>query len=158
MGGARPRRRPREANDGQEGGGFQTLLGLLPIILFFILPMITSLFSGSSSTPSGPRMVYDNPIHPYTERRTTPNFGVEYFVNPADVAKYSNDKFNRLDVKAERNLIVHLRNECESELMYKQRLLDAAQGWFYQDPEKMAVAESYTMPSCERMRYLGIDR
>lgn len=103
-------------------------------------------------------MVYDNPIHPYTERRTTPNYGVEYFVNPADVAKYTNDKFNRLDLKAERNLIVHLRNECESELMYKQRLLDAAQGWFYQDPEKMAIAESYNMPSCERMRYLGIDR
>lgn len=160
MGGARPRRRPREGAQGQqEGGGFQTLLGLLPILLFFILPMITSFFSGeSSSTSAGPRMVYDNPIHPYTERRTTPNLGVEYFVNPADVSKFKEGQLNKLDRTAERNLAVHLKNECENELMYRQRLLDAAQGWFYQDPAKMEIAQSYRLPSCDRMKNLGISR
>ncbi|CAM1510599.1 Fc.00g009340.m01.CDS01 [Cosmosporella sp. VM-42] len=157
FGGARPRRRPREPGQAQEGGGFQTLLGLLPILLFFILPLITSLWSGSSSS-TGPRMVYDNPLHPYTEGRTTPNLGVEYFVNPAEVAKFSNGKLNQLDQKAELNLVRHLRTECENEYMYKQRLRDAAQGWFYQDADKMEVAEQYTMPSCDRLQNLGISR
>ncbi|KAM5385289.1 hypothetical protein ACJZ2D_001250 [Fusarium nematophilum] len=161
FGGGRPRTRPREADRGRqnEGNGFQTILGLLPIILFFILPIVTSIFSGeSSSSASTPRMVYDNPLHPYTEQRTTPNLNVEYYVNPDEIAKYSSGKLNKLDRTAEVNLVRHLRNECDNEMMYRQRLRDAAQGWFYQDPDKMALAETYTMPSCERLQTLGIGR
>ncbi|KAI8692566.1 J domain-containing protein [Fusarium sp. Ph1] len=162
FGGARPRTRPREANQGRqnENNGIQTLLGLLPIILFFILPVITSLFSGgsSSSTSAGPRMVYDNPAHPYTEERKTPNLNVQYYVNPDEIAQYDDGKLNKLDRTAELNLVRHLKAECENEMIYRQRLRDTAQGWFYQDPEKMELAEAYTMPSCERLHTLGIGR
>ncbi|KAF7563229.1 hypothetical protein G7046_g934 [Stylonectria norvegica] len=159
FGGARPRRRPAEAGQEQrQGGGLQTLLGLLPILLFFVLPIITSLFSGGGSSASSPRMVYDYPLHPYTEGRTTPNLGVEYFVNPAEVESYTNGKLSKLDRTAEINLVKHLRTECDNEVVYRQRLRDAAQGWIYQDPEKMAVAEAYNMPSCERLQNLGIGR
>lgn len=160
FGGARPRTRPREAAAGRqnEGNAFQTLLGLLPIILFFILPIITSFFSGDSGTSpaSNPRMVYDNPLHPYTEQRTTPNLNVNYYVNPDEVAKYSAHKLNKLDRTAEHQLLRHLKNECENELMYQRKLHDAAQGWFHQDPDKMALAQSYTKPSCDRLRNLGV--
>ncbi|KAG4266407.1 DnaJ like subfamily B member 12 [Fusarium proliferatum] len=141
-----------------EGNAFQTFLGLLPIILFFILPIITSFFSGESSTTSasGPRMVYDNPLHPYTEQRTTPNLNVNYYVNPEEVAQYSEKKLNKLDRTAEHQLLRHLKNECENELIYQRRLRDAAQGWFYQDPDKMALAQTYTMPSCERLQNMGV--
>ncbi|KAF4471683.1 hypothetical protein FALBO_1418 [Fusarium albosuccineum] len=160
FGGARPRTRPREADRGRqnEGNAFQTFLGLLPLILFFILPVVTSLFSGGSSTASAPRMVYDNPLHPYTEQRTTPNLNVEYYVNPDEIAGYTDGKLNKLDRIAEVNLMSHLRAECDNERIYRRRLEDAAQGWFYQDPDKMALAESYTMPSCQRLQTLGIGR
>ncbi|KAH7133149.1 hypothetical protein B0J13DRAFT_561666 [Dactylonectria estremocensis] len=160
FGGARPRTRPREANQGrQESSPLQTFLGLLPIILFFILPIVTSIFSGDSSTSSStPHIMYDHPQHPYTEGRTTPNLGVEYFVNPDDVSKFTDGKFNKLDRTAEVNLVRRLNSECDNELTSRQRLRDAAQGWFYQDPEKMAVAETYTMPSCDRLRNLGVSR
>ena len=159
FGGARPRRRPREAQPGQEqqAGGLQNLLGLLPILFFFILPLISSLFSGSS-TPATPRMVYDNPLHPYTEGRTTPNLNVHYFVNPADVTSYTKSKLSQLDRTAEVNLVRHLRNECDNELLHKQRLREDAMGWFYQDPDKMAKADGYKMPSCERLKTLGVSR
>ncbi|KAM0548160.1 hypothetical protein ACHAPJ_010081 [Fusarium lateritium] len=161
FGGARPRTRPQNADRGRqnEGNAFQTFLGLLPIILFFVLPIITSLFSGeSTSSAANPRMVYDNPLHPYTEQRTTPNLNVNYYVNPDEVAKYSEGKLNKLDRTAEVQLVRHLQSECDSERIYQQRLRDAANGWFYQDPDKMALAETYTLPSCDRLRSLGVSR
>ncbi|KAM0512136.1 hypothetical protein ACHAPE_009186 [Trichoderma viride] len=161
FGGGRPRARPREAQ-GQperEPFGLQTLLGLLPILLFFILPLISSIFSGgSSSTPATPRMVFDSPQAPYTEGRTTPNLNIKYFVVPADVASYSKSKLSQLDRTAEINLVRHLRNECESELMYKRQLRENAMGWFYQDPEKMAIADAYKLASCERLEKMGVSR
>ncbi|EHK50959.1 hypothetical protein TRIATDRAFT_158381 [Trichoderma atroviride IMI 206040] len=161
FGGGRPRARPREAQ-GQperEPFGLQTLLGLLPILLFFILPLISSIFSGgSSSTPATPRMVFDTPQAPYTEGRTTPNLNIKYFVVPADVASYSKSKLSQLDRTAEINLVRHLRNECENELLYKRQLRENAMGWFYQDPEKMAVADAYKMPSCDRLEKMGVSR
>lgn len=161
FGGARPRRRPREAQGPQAEQGFnlQTLLGLLPVLIFFIVPLLTSIFSGESSSASAtPRMVYDNPLHPYTEGRATPNLKVNYFVNPADIQSYTKSKLSQMDRTAEVNLVRHLRNECDNEMMYKQRLRDAAQGWFYQDPDKMATAHAYKMPSCERLQTLGVSR
>ncbi|KAL3959545.1 hypothetical protein ACCO45_004662 [Purpureocillium lilacinum] len=162
FGGARPRRRPRDAQPGQPGqqqqqnGGLQNLIGLLPILFFFILPLLSSLFSGSSSASATPRMVYDNPQPPYTQGRVTPELKVHYFVNPGDVASYSKAKLGALDRTAENNLVRHLGNECGNERMYQRRLREDAMGWFYQDPDKMAKANAYKMPSCERLEKMGI--
>ncbi|KOS23249.1 putative J domain-containing protein [Escovopsis weberi] len=168
FGGARPRARPRDAQaqaQQQTQSNIQTLLGLLPILIFFILPILSSLFSGGGggggglfSGPSTPGMVYDRPEPPFTEGRTTPNLNVKYFVRPADVASYTKPKLNQLDRTAEVNLLRHLRNECDHELMHKQRLRDNAQGWFFYDEAKLAAAEAYPMPSCERLASLGVSR
>lgn len=156
-----PRARPRQAQgDGpqQEQFGLQTLLGLLPILLFFIIPLITSIFSGGSSTPATPRMVFDDPKAPFTEGRTTPNLNVKYFVIPSDVASYSKSKLTQLDRTAEIQLVRQLRYECENEVMHKRQLRENAMGWFYQDPEKMAAADAYKMPACSRLETLGVSR
>ncbi|PTB63664.1 DUF1977-domain-containing protein [Trichoderma citrinoviride] len=161
FGGGMPRARPREAQGAapqQEQHGLQTLLGLLPILLFFFLPLITSLFSGGSSTPATPRMVFDSPQAPFTEGRTTPNLNVKYFVVPSEVASYSKSKLLQLDRTAELNLVRQLRYECENEMMHKRQLRDEATGWFYQDPVKMAAADAYKMPSCQRLETLGVSR
>jgi DnaJ family protein B protein 12 len=103
-------------------------------------------------------MVYDNPQAPFTEGRTTPNLNIKYFVVPSEVASYSKSKLTQLDRTAEINLVRHLRNECENEAMYKRQLRENAMGWFFQDPEKMATAEAYKMPSCERLEKLNVNR
>ncbi|KAH0523107.1 hypothetical protein TsFJ059_008158 [Trichoderma semiorbis] len=161
FGGGVPRARPRQAQgDGpqQEQFGLQTLLGLLPILLFFIIPLVTSIFSGGSSTSATPRMVFDDPKAPFTEGRTTPNLNVKYFVIPSDVASYSKSKLTQLDRTAEINLVRQLRYECENEVMHKRQLRENAMGWFYQDPEKMAAADAYKMPACQRLETLGVSR
>ncbi len=159
FGGNRPRRRPREAQDGAEEqtGGLQNLIGLLPILLFFVLPLLTSLFSGDSGS-STPGMVFDNPQAPYTEGRMTPNHKINYFVRPADIKSYSKSKLQRLDEVAESTAIGQLQVACEREQDYRRRLRNDAMGWFYQDTAKLAQANALKLPSCDRLGKMGVKR
>ena len=145
-----PRRRPHNANGNRQGqrdaGGWDTLVGLLPILFLFLFPLITSIFSGSASGDGyggapAPRMSFDTAEPPLTLHRTTPKFGVDYFVNPAEVG------FARA-----------LRRACSAEVRTKQTLLDDAQGWFFPDQDKLRVAKEYQMINCQRLDRLGISR
>lgn len=156
FGGNRPQRRPRDNQQAaQDNSLFNTLIGLLPIIFLFLFPLLSSLFGGSS-VPAGPRMVFDAPEFPYTMQRVTPKLGVKYFVNPAEVNKYTKPQLKQLDTTAEVGLVRHLRAECENEMAYKQRLYDEAQGWFTQDPDKKAVADRFDAASCSRLTKMGV--
>ena len=131
-------------------------MGLLPILILFIFPLISSLFSGGTTQPAGPRMVFDEPQGRFTLGRQTGDFKVKYFVDPKDVQSYSAYKFTQLDKTAELGLIRHLRVECENEMTHKQRLYQEAQGWIYQDAEKLNIANQYATPSCKRLDDMGI--
>lgn len=103
-------------------------------------------------------MVFDAPESPYTHERITPKLHVKYYVNPSDVKTYTKTQLSRLDSTAELGLVRHLRAECESEIMHKQRLYDEAQGWFRQDPDKMDIAQRFEPTSCRRLDSLGVPR
>ncbi|KAK1836076.1 hypothetical protein QBC39DRAFT_326672 [Podospora conica] len=160
FGGARPRMRPRNAGQPEETSIWGTIMGLLPILLLFVFPLLSSLFSEGgtfTSTPSTPNLVFDQPHPPlYTLERKMPTLGTKYYLNPADVATYTPSKLHTLDKKAEVILVQQLRVKCEDEAEHKRKLKEQAQGWFYQDPEKMAVASRYEMPSCRRLNRLGL--
>ncbi|KAK3304140.1 uncharacterized protein B0T15DRAFT_575654 [Chaetomium strumarium] len=158
FGGARPRARPRNPGQEEPASMWSTIIGLLPILLLVVWPILSSIFSGmTSSTPSTPSMVFDEPHPPlYTMERTMPNLNVRYYLNPADVQSYSPSKLYSLDKKAEVVLVQQLRIKCESEMAHKQQLQNAAQGWFYPDPEKMEVANAYPMPACQRLNSMRL--
>ncbi|KAL9631351.1 MAG: hypothetical protein Q9164_005943, partial [Protoblastenia rupestris] len=140
FGGGRPRRRPREAN-GQNDDRPQTALGalsnLLPLLVLFILPLLSSLFS--SAIPSGPS-IHFQPGPPNTMHRTSQRFKVDYYLNPTDVEEYSGRKMNDLDRKAENQYITNLQYECQIETRTRNRMVEDAQGWFFQDENKMREA------------------
>ncbi|KAL8694546.1 MAG: hypothetical protein Q9218_000802 [Villophora microphyllina] len=152
FGGGRPRRRPREAN-GDSGQAPQStmsvLSNLLPLLILFVLPLLSSIFS--SSTPSGPSLRFDSPEPPFTMRRTMPRLRVDYYLNPAEVEDYSNRNFRDLDRRAENNYVTNLQYDCQLEMRTRNRMMDDAQGWFFQDVEKMREARSYEMRSCRSM-------
>ena len=162
FGGGRPQRRPRAAN-GQnaqqdQNAYWQNLMGLLPIILFFVLPMLSSIFSGATSGSAPVQMQFDVAKPPFTYERTTPNLGVHYFVRESDVTDFSGSKFRDLDQKAEVRFVQQTRNKCEAEATYRRKLWEQAQGWFYQDPDQMQQAREFKMPSCDRLDELKIRR
>ncbi|KAK3344248.1 hypothetical protein B0T25DRAFT_321892 [Lasiosphaeria hispida] len=155
FGGARPRARPRNPGQPEETSLFSTIMGLLPILLLFIFPLLSSMFSGGTTQSSTPSMVFDHPHPPlYTLERTMPTFGSKYYLNPQEVQSFTPSKLHTLDKKAEVILIQQLRLKCEDEIAHRDKLREAAQGWFYQNPEKMEVANSFDMPACRRMKNL----
>ncbi|PLB34445.1 J domain-containing protein [Aspergillus candidus] len=151
FGGPRPRRRPREANAQSEPAPspWAIIQQLLPLILLFVLPLLSSLFTGSS-TPAGPSYRFD-PVPPHTQHRTTPRLNLHYYVNPTDVDDYSNRKFRQLDQRVEVDYVSKLRYECESEVLARDRMIQDAQGWFFPDVEKMKEARSLELKSCRRL-------
>ncbi|KAK0634581.1 DnaJ domain-containing protein [Bombardia bombarda] len=159
FGGARPRTRPR--NPGQqeeETSMFSTVMGLLPIILLFIFPLLSSIFSGITSEPAIPNMSFEAPDGPYTVPRAMPVSGVKYFLTPEDARSLTANKAYTLDKQAENLYRQGLSVACENQRAHQQRLAEAAQGWFYQDPQKMEVARSYKTPACEKLTSLRLGR
>ena len=158
MGGRTPRRRPAQQNGEQQAppGGFTALTQLLPLLLLFILPLLSSLFSGSSS--SGPSVRFDGPVPPNTMHRITPKYKVDYFINPTEVDGYSSRKFHQLDQRAEVDYISTMQYNCEVERNNKQQMLQDAQGWFAVDEEKIQRARAMPMKSCGRLDELRIRR
>ncbi|PYH73873.1 J domain-containing protein [Aspergillus vadensis CBS 113365] len=152
FGGGRPRRRPREANARTEPTPslWATFQQLLPLILLFVLPWISSKFSGSS-TPAGPSYRFDAAVPPHTMHRTTPKLNVDYYVNPGDVEDYSTRKFRQLDQRVEVDYVTKLRYECEAEQHRRDRMLQDAQGWFFPDVDKIKEARAMELKSCRRL-------
>lgn len=159
FGGSTFGRRPTATN-GQPRQGPQGILGSLlqwlPFLILFVLPLLSSLFSGLGD--SGPNMRFDDPVAPYTMKRTTPRLRVNYYLNPRDVADYGGQQLTSLDRTAEKRFIVALKDNCEEEIDQRERLYRDAQGWFFPDVDKMQRAQNMEMRSCRRLDKLGISR
>lgn len=157
FGGANPRRRPRNADGTMPQPSVRSALSnLLPLLVLFLLPLLTSLFSGTgSNTPSGPSFRFDTPAPPYTMHRTTNSLKVNYYVNPVEVDRLSNRDLLNLDKRAEVSLLNKLKNECEDEVDRRRRMVQDAQGWFSNDREKMQQAMGMEMKSCKRLEGFG---
>lgn len=160
FGGPRPRRRPRDPNAPPEQAASlqSTLMGLLPLLFILVLPILSSLFSSDGSATSGPSMRFDSAVPPHTMHRHTSRFKVDYYINPIDVENYSPSQLRQLDLRAENSFISRLNVECQQEENARQELVNQAQGWFYQDGEKMAQARKMEMKSCRRLDGMGLTR
>lgn len=157
FGGNRPRRRPRDANGNEtQPTAADMLRNFLPLILLFLVPILSSLFSGGGSTPKMPAYRMDTPQNPYTHSHVTSKLRQEYFVNPVDVVSYSNRDWTRMNDYVDQNLVRRLNHECENEQTQYQRLIQEAQGWFSIDQEKLREAKALEQRSCNRLRGLPL--
>ena len=156
FGGNRPRRRPRDAN----GNAAETpqsamsfLSNLLPLLILFVIPLLSSIFS--SAVPSGPSFRFESPEPPHTMQRTTPRLKVDYFVNPKDVLELTGKKLGELDLRVENNYIQSLQYECQLENRQRTRMMEDAQGFFITDQNKMRAARNLEMRSCRKLEDLS---
>lgn len=158
MGGARPRRRPRDPNAPPEPPASLSnlLVGLLPILLILVLPLLGQIFSGPAEKVPGIR--FDSAVPPHTMHRHSPRLKVDYFINPIDVKDWTPSQFHKLDGLAESKYVKRLNVECNQEEAERQELIEQAAGWFYQDEEKMKKARNMPMASCKRLDQLAGNR
>ena len=158
FGGNRPRRRPREANgtgEEQPRSTLGALSNLLPLLILFVLPILSSLFSGA--IPSGPNINFQ-PGPPNTMHRTSQRLKIDYYLDPKDVVDYSGRKMNDLDRKAENQYVTQLQYECQVEQRTRNAMREQAQGWFFQDADKMREANNFDMRNCRHLDRLGFAR
>ena len=152
FGGNRPRRRPRDANGNaaeSPQNATSILSNLLPLLILFVIPLLSSIFS--SAVPSGPSFRFESPEPPYTMQRTSPRLKVDYFVNPKDVIEMTGKKLGELDKRVENNYIQNLQYECQLETRQRTRMMEDAQGWFFPDENKMRAARKLEMRSCRKL-------
>ncbi|KAK4989680.1 Chaperone protein dnaJ [Elasticomyces elasticus] len=155
FGGNRPRRRPHNHENANAPAPSlsSTLSSLLPLLIFFILPLLSSLFSGS--TPASPGMRFDAAIPPHTLQHTSNRLHVPYWVNPQEVADFTSKKWRELDKEAESKYVQKLSIECENQQDLRRRMFQQAQGIFWNDEEKLEEARRMEMASCRRLNELG---
>lgn len=135
----------------------QAFQSLLPLLLLFLLPLLSSLFSGGgSSTPANLPYRFDGPVNPYTQQHQTSRFKVPYWVNPVEVEDYSAKKWKELDSQAEKRYISTLNLGCERERIDRSRMVEDAQGFFFNDENKMEQARQMPMRSCKKLEALGV--
>jgi DnaJ homolog subfamily B member 12 len=156
MGGGMPRRRPRAAGQQEPQGGFGALTQLLPLLLLFILPLLSSLFDSAGSR--GPSYRFDEPKPPQTMHRVTPRFKIDYYVNPAEVDGWKSNKLRDLDKKAEVEYVSIMQYQCADETARKRNEIQDAQGFFYTDEAALKRARERRMPACERLDDLRVAR
>lgn len=156
MGGGAPRRRPRGANE-PEPSGVSALTQLLPLLLLFILPLLSSFFSGGSSS-SGPQVRFDTASPPHTMHRITPRYRIDYFINPKEVEGWKARQFNALDKQAEVDYVTTLQYQCENEVHRKRQEINDATGFFFTDEDRVRRARNMPMPGCRRLDDLKLQQ
>lgn len=154
FGGPTPRRRPATHGQPNETSLFSSLL---PLLILFVLPLLSSLFgSGSSWSSSSSTYVSFDRVPPYTQPRTSTRLGVPYFVDPVTVHEFSSRQWKDLDKSAESRYVQKLGRKCEDQRLRRESLFREAQGWFSVDEEKERQAREVDMSSCRKLRELGI--
>jgi DnaJ family protein B protein 12 len=151
FGGGAPRRRPREAGEPAAEGGssiINIIFQLLPLFLLFILPLLSSLFTGGSSY--GPTFRLDKALNPHTKKLVTPRHRVNYWVNPNDYTELSRRQRTDLEQKVEVKFVSDLGYRCQAEQQQQEQLVQEAQGWFSVDERILDQARNLPMKNCKR--------
>jgi len=151
FGGRGPRARPRpgEPTDAPRSLA-STITALLPLILLFIIPLLSNLLSGSSSY-SGPGFRFERQS-PYVKTMTTNNNKVRYFVDPAIMDGLSTRSRKTLDDRVEHTYVLGLHQACNVEQDRRDRMIQDAMGFIWTDEAALAKAQSMKMENCEKLK------
>lgn len=151
----RPRQQQRTRNQQpqQEPSLLDSLRQLVPLLLLFVVPLISSLFS-DLSTP-------DYSFHKtrqFSVERTTPRYKIPFFVTPELQNKkdMTAKKLQNFDDRVENLYVQDKRSKCSREQILKNEMIEDAQGWFFTDEAKMERAQNMAMPNCQFLRNLNL--
>lgn len=149
MGGGAPRRRPHNHANQPPASPMAALQSLLPLLLLFIIPLLSSLFSGAE--PTYPSVVYDKASPPHTLHHSSGKLKVDYFVNPQDTITFTPRNWRDLDSYVEQNYVQRLATRCQWEKSQKRQAYQEAQGFWSRDPVKYQLAQELTTPACDKL-------
>ncbi|ODQ63545.1 DnaJ-domain-containing protein [Nadsonia fulvescens var. elongata DSM 6958] len=142
-------------NQAQEPFSLRHLMQLLPLLLLFFAPMITSLFSSSSESTSGLYNYRFSRDPPFTVEKYTPRYRIPFYVREDD-PKLDKRRLNQMGSRAEVQYVQNLQNKCDREYDYKQRKIAESHGWLFVDQQKYDEAMGIKLQSCDKLKSFGI--
>ncbi|PVU94540.1 hypothetical protein BB561_002478 [Smittium simulii] len=130
---------------------------ILSILIFFAFLLLSGLFTSViNSEESLPRFSFSPSGH-YTTRKTTKSYNVDYFVKNSEFRSYKLPSNPALLRKLESRVISSytniLRDECRSQMLRKERMIEDANGWLGigRDPVALKKAKKLKLPSCDEL-------
>lgn len=173
----RPRaRQARGAQNNDAQTSVSPLLQLLPMIVLFAISFLGSL-PGLASIFTTPDPGYSfSPSKTYSAERLTTNYRIPYYVNPQEFQSHpifesipeksrnspqagtNSYKLRTFEAGIERGFVSSLRSSCNREFESKERRMDQHRGifGFLGDPDMMEKIRQEPMPSCQRLRDMGL--
>lgn len=146
------RRQQQQQQQQQPQDLYNTIKQLLPLIAVLIVPIISNIFSDSSSNVQ----FQLEKSGPFTQQRVSPRFNIPYYITQKQ-SKQLNDKISRkLDKEAENYYVGLLKHQCNREQNFKDEKINDAYGWFFYDQDKLDAANAMVLPSCEKLAHLGL--
>ncbi|KAG0668904.1 hypothetical protein C6P40_004935 [Pichia californica] len=144
----------------------QYIIQFLPLLIILISIIINSL-SGSSGNNDG----YSKNVREFTGRipifsfeplnnvnveRTTPKYNINYYLEQKTVDNFNGRKnpekeLRGLDKFVEAQYIERISLSCIREQRYRDSIIEQAQGFFFNDYEKIREANTMPLPNCERL-------
>ncbi|CAG8563613.1 9954_t:CDS:10 [Diversispora eburnea] len=160
--GFRARRyQPRRASPNGEGvreqrpSPFLTFFQLLPLILLFIFSFSSNWLT---STPDSMPDYSLERTELFSQLRLTESFRIPYYIAPNQFTIFEQDpqKLQQFEYGIELRHVKRLSNECNNEVVTKQRMIREAQGMnIFPDREKLKKIQDTNLPSCEKLRELS---
>ncbi|KAF8315371.1 DnaJ-domain-containing protein [Clavulina sp. PMI_390] len=177
-GGFQTHPRRRQANEGNQENAAPTtpFFQLLPLIILFSISLLSSL-PGIASLFATPDPGYTfSPAPPYSSERLTSNYRISYFVDPKEFQAHSifqsipdlsrdnpqagatSSKLRIFEASIERGYVSSMRTACNREFESKEQRMDQHRGifGFLGDPEMVEKIRQEPMPSCQRLRDMGL--
>lgn len=148
--------RARAAAAGDETPMSQTrrlLIQLIPFLILFLLPYITSVFDRSTSPAAKFSFVSRKP---YVDERFTSRYNIPYYVNPKEAQKLSSRELRALDKHVETRFVSKTRQACHQERALQQDMMRSAEGWFTRDEELYQKALNMPTVNCDILESLGL--
>lgn len=171
---ARRRAAQQQQNRQRQGNNSNTqrdwtnyLTQFIPIIIILLSLFLNSLGGSNDDSSrryhefsgSVPQYSYQ-PTTKYNVHRNTPVNKIDYYITETTLKDFqgranAEKELNGLDKFVEKVYIHQLKDACQAEKIQQQRIIDNAQGLFFNDWDAIKRAENMNLKNCKRLEELN---
>lgn len=144
------RRRYEQQQQAKQPSGWDTIVQILPLVIILLGMLLSTIFAESAPDYSFYK------TSRYNVERTTPKHKIPFFVKPDFTKDISDRQLKNFDKKVEAQYVRDTQNNCAREQIKRNEAMEDAQGWFFTDMRKLEEAERMPMPSCTKLKNLGL--
>lgn len=146
----RQQRRRHEEQQRRQPTGWDTILQILPLAVIIIAMLFSTILQDDTPDYSFKK------TSRFNVQRATPKHNIPFYVKPGFTDNLNDRKLKNFDNKVEALYVRDTQNNCAREQIKRNDMMEDAQGWFFTDQRRLERAQNMPMPSCQRLKDLGL--